>query len=407
MSGFVKLDTGILNSSLWIERDLRSLFVTALVMAEPFEVTESMPQLNVRSLESTGWTVPAGWYGFVEASGTGIVRRDGMTDIDAGLTVLETLCSPDPDSRSQDFEGRRLARVDGGYIVLNYFKFRERDYRRKNPSAATDSYVYYAQDGDLIKIGLSKNPWARMSDLRLSRPKIALLAAERGNGDLEWQRHDQFKGDRIGGEWFKFSDSLRTHIESLKGVVGEPNAVATVIDTVATVAPTMDESPTVVAPVATKEGIGQRSEAYAENIKKPTTTDLSDGLFVELQEPQQQPRRSQDVTQVLWRYKELHPRRKVEGPKPRAIVARALKSGRTVEELIEAIEGNAADPWHKANTKHELSYVLRDDEHIDRAIALKHAPPPPSGSGRSGKNGRREYDYSKTTNSPEEVKWAK
>ena len=35
--GFVKLDCAIVDSSLWVERDHRSLFITALVMAEPFE----------------------------------------------------------------------------------------------------------------------------------------------------------------------------------------------------------------------------------------------------------------------------------------------------------------------------------------------------------------------------------
>lgn len=128
MSGFVKLDTGVLNSSLWIERDLRSIFITALVMAEPVELKQPTAQLAVRSLDETGWMVPPGWYGFVPAAGTGIVRRDGMDDIEQGLDLLEKLCSPDPDSRSQKHDGRRMARVDGGYLILNYFDYRDRDY---------------------------------------------------------------------------------------------------------------------------------------------------------------------------------------------------------------------------------------------------------------------------------------
>lgn len=127
MAGFVKLDCGIADSSLWVERDVRSIFITALVMASPVEITEPMPQYKVRSLDPTGWSVPPGWYGMVHAAGPGIVRRDGC-DPEKGLDALEELGSPDPQSRSQDFDGRRLVRVDGGYLVLNYFKYRDRDY---------------------------------------------------------------------------------------------------------------------------------------------------------------------------------------------------------------------------------------------------------------------------------------
>lgn len=127
MAGFVKLDSDIVRSSLWIGRDLRSLFITALVMAEPLEVLESLPQLEVRSLEPTGFTVPPGWYGIVRAAGVGILRMDGIA-AEAGYPLLEQLGSPDPDSRSRKWDGRRLARVDSGYIVLNYFDYRDRDY---------------------------------------------------------------------------------------------------------------------------------------------------------------------------------------------------------------------------------------------------------------------------------------
>lgn len=124
---FVKLDTGMLNSTLWVERECRELFITALLMAEPKELTEEAPQIAIRSLEQTGWAVPPGWYGFVAAAGVGIIRRAVM-DHDVGLIALEKLGAPDPESRSLEFEGRRLVRVDGGFIVLNYMKYRERDY---------------------------------------------------------------------------------------------------------------------------------------------------------------------------------------------------------------------------------------------------------------------------------------
>lgn len=124
---FVKLDCGILDSTIWFDREAREVFITALLMAEPREFQDPQPQIEIRSLENTGWEVPPGWYGFVPASSLGIIHRAKVTE-EAGLTALERLSSPEQESRTPDFEGRRLVRVDGGFIVLNYIKYRERDH---------------------------------------------------------------------------------------------------------------------------------------------------------------------------------------------------------------------------------------------------------------------------------------
>jgi len=123
---FVKLDCGILNSTLWFEHDAREVFITALLMAEPFELREPTPQIKVDALGETGWVVPPGWYGFVPAAGVGITHRAGLKE-GAGRAALEILGAPEQSSRSPEFDGRRLVRIDGGYIVLNYIKYRERD----------------------------------------------------------------------------------------------------------------------------------------------------------------------------------------------------------------------------------------------------------------------------------------
>ncbi len=95
-------------------------------MAEPRELKQPTPQLEVRSLNETGWIVPAGWYGMVPAAGVGIVRMSGV-DEQIGLDALERLGAPEPDSRSKAFDGRRLVRIDGGYVILNYVRYRDKD----------------------------------------------------------------------------------------------------------------------------------------------------------------------------------------------------------------------------------------------------------------------------------------
>ena len=123
---FVKLDCGILNSTLWFERDAREIFITALLMAEPFELLDPAPQIQVDSLELTGWVVPPGWYGFVPAAGVGIVDR-AKVPAAAGYPALRMLGEPEISSRTPDFDGRRMVRINGGYLILNFIKYREKD----------------------------------------------------------------------------------------------------------------------------------------------------------------------------------------------------------------------------------------------------------------------------------------
>jgi len=131
---FVKLDCGILNSTLWFERDVRDLFVTALLMAEPFELAEPIEQIKVRSLEGTGFFVPPGWYGFVPAAGVGIMAR-AQVEGEAGFIALEQLGSPEESSRTPDHAGRRMVRINGGYLILNYDKYRRKDHTSAARSA--------------------------------------------------------------------------------------------------------------------------------------------------------------------------------------------------------------------------------------------------------------------------------
>lgn len=124
---YVRLDTGILDSTLWMDPDATKVFITALCMAEPRETKEEMPQIKVGALEHTGFVVPSGWYGFVPASGPGIIRR-AMIEPGVGQAALHRLGEPDEGSRSDSFDGRRMVRVDGGFLILNFQDFRDRDY---------------------------------------------------------------------------------------------------------------------------------------------------------------------------------------------------------------------------------------------------------------------------------------
>ena len=123
---FVKLDCNMLNSSIWPDKDARDVFITMLLMASLWDTTNPIEAKEIRSLSPSGFVVPPGWYGWVGAAAPGIAHRCGI-DPKKCIDAIERLASPDPDSRSSRFDGRRIARIDGGYVILNYDEYRKRD----------------------------------------------------------------------------------------------------------------------------------------------------------------------------------------------------------------------------------------------------------------------------------------
>lgn len=106
---FAKLDSGITKSSLWSE----SLHVRVVFLSFLAEKDET---------------------GFVSGSRSGLIRTCNVTpeQFDNAITVLS---SPDPDSKTTDFEGRRIAKADGGYVVLNSDKYRLPENEKKEKHA--------------------------------------------------------------------------------------------------------------------------------------------------------------------------------------------------------------------------------------------------------------------------------
>ena len=108
-AGFVKIYASITRSSVWLEsNETRLVWITMLVAAGPD--------------------------GVVEASVGGLAHLARVTKAEcrAALDVLE---APDADSRSEEHDGRRVEKVDGGWLVLNHAKYRERQSDRNAKAA--------------------------------------------------------------------------------------------------------------------------------------------------------------------------------------------------------------------------------------------------------------------------------
>lgn len=96
---YVKLFASILDSSVWDESaETRLVWITMLVMADE--------------------------NGFVRGTITSLSRR-AVVSVEQAERAVRTLEAPDPRSHTTDHEGRRIEPVDGGWVVLNYGKYRE------------------------------------------------------------------------------------------------------------------------------------------------------------------------------------------------------------------------------------------------------------------------------------------
>lgn len=100
MSGYAKLFSSILESTIWLESPpVKVVWITLLAMADRD--------------------------GVVEASIPGLAKRAG---VERGHCeqALAVFLAPDPDSRTPTNEGRRIEAIPGGWRLLNYETYRER-----------------------------------------------------------------------------------------------------------------------------------------------------------------------------------------------------------------------------------------------------------------------------------------
>lgn len=172
--------------------------------------------------------------------------------IEAVDRAISVLSSPDKRSRSVADEGRRIERVDGGYRVINYSKYREQsttDYHRckkrivrQNALNASKSEVVLGHSSDVL--GLSASASASASALgeceggesggvlgrsrKMARPtveEVAVYCRERGN-KVDAQRFVDFyesKGWVVGKSPMRsWQAAVRTWERNTGGAVRAP-----------------------------------------------------------------------------------------------------------------------------------------------------------------------------------------
>lgn len=196
--GFTKLDSGIIHSSIWAQPEyVRVVWTTILAVKNKI--------------------------GIVECAVSGLRRACNLTNDPNGEKfneAIKILESPDPESRSSEYDGRRIKKIEGGWLVLNSKKYRDMEYQTTQDRYGENrtGQIYFAGHDDIIKIGFSGNPWARIKELKTANPHMVLYSSFKGKQEQERALHDEFKDSNIDREWFYVTDKLILRIRELTGV---------------------------------------------------------------------------------------------------------------------------------------------------------------------------------------------
>ena len=99
MMTYTKLFNSLLTSTIWTEdNETRIVWITMLAMADK--------------------------HGEIHGSIPGLARQSGVS-IEAVEKALEKFLAPDPYSRSEEDEGRRIEEIAGGWSLINHAKYRK------------------------------------------------------------------------------------------------------------------------------------------------------------------------------------------------------------------------------------------------------------------------------------------
>jgi hypothetical protein len=159
MSGFTKLFQSIVTSSIWSEDDkTRIVWVTMLALAD------------------RGGLVEAALPGLANAARVSLEDCEG---------AVNKFLAPDKYSRTEEWEGRRIEKVDGGWRLLNHAAYRRKlsaddrlDYQRVKQAEYRD------KKKPLKNVGLDGRP---SSSAYKARESAAVKRFENGEVDKDFQ----------------------------------------------------------------------------------------------------------------------------------------------------------------------------------------------------------------------------
>lgn len=180
MTGYAKLFSSIVTSSIWGEDDqTRLVWITMLAIADK--------------------------HGEVHASVPGLARV-AVVPVEACERAIEKLMAPDKHSRTRDDDGRRIEAIDGGWVLLNYQKYRrmasvedERDktaervrrHRERQKRNVTQCNAPVTQGNDLLTLETDNAEAEAKAESKVppvgKRKRASPVAVESTLGNIQWE----------------------------------------------------------------------------------------------------------------------------------------------------------------------------------------------------------------------------
>ncbi len=217
--GFTKLFSDIISSSIWNEDDkTRIVWITLLAIKGPNNIA------------------PASMGG---------LAHHARVSMDDCKKAIEVLLAPDPDDRSGLFDGRRIERVQGGFLILNGERYRQkrdaddlreyqrnyhREYRKKrkldvnqSKQSSTSGKQLVNEVNNVNNLSTNVNP-SPSSPPPQSPPPRTPPSADNKDPETSLCSLDELK-NRIGG-WFKRRPTTAWSEKEMKSLRVQRNAPA-------------------------------------------------------------------------------------------------------------------------------------------------------------------------------------
>jgi hypothetical protein len=172
---YVKLSGSLPDSSIWIKEssDTRVVWITMLTLAN--------------------------WDGEVKMKALGLAKQANVSK-QAVDTALEIFLAPDPDSASENDDGRRIKAIEGGWWIINHSKYREMASTARRRKYVRDKKAEYraaekakkkAQDKPPADVGCDMSKLASATDEEIEQAKQHGEASARRIGLIQDEPTDE------------------------------------------------------------------------------------------------------------------------------------------------------------------------------------------------------------------------
>lgn len=154
------------------------------------------------------------------------LKCDGLLDKpESDLRLRQIAVAMGVQLRELDEIKRRLVEVELIDESFQPIRWDKRQYKKAGSLPDGESldgyngYIYFIADDRLetVKIGYSRNPWARVKDLQIGRgDRLSVVATVKTTEASEVDIHHILADERQNGEWFEVSGRIKTLIQAIK-----------------------------------------------------------------------------------------------------------------------------------------------------------------------------------------------